>query len=166
MEAEALQALHDVADPDWLVVPKPLVRTVLANGAVLLLPWLDFAGRDQSSLGRGLALLHQASMRTSEGAYGWHRDGYIGAGLQVGGWRETWGAAFVELRLRQLKRLKQTALGSAELDPLLQAIAASLDQHGADLVHGDLWSGNAGCLGWPWQPLTACWWADVRWTSP
>ena len=167
VEAEALQALHDVADPDWLVVPKPLARTVLANGAVLLLPWLDFAGRDQSSLGRGLALLHQASMRTSEGAYGWHRDGYIGAGLQVGGWRENWGAAFVELRLRpQLKSLKQTALGSAELDPLLQAIAASLDGHGCSpaLVHGDLWSGNAGCLmdgrGSLYDP--ACWWADCE----
>ena len=57
VEAEALEALHAHADPDWLVVPKPLALSTLPSGAVLLLPWLELSGRDQRALGRGLALL-------------------------------------------------------------------------------------------------------------
>ena len=100
VEAEALEALHAHADPDWLVVPKPLALSTLPSGAVLLLPWLELSGRDQRALGRGLALLHQASEAASPQRFGWDRDGYIGAGPQPGGWRDGWGACFVELRLQ------------------------------------------------------------------
>ena len=96
VEAEALEALHAQADASFLVVPQPIALAALPHGAVLLLPWLDCGGNDQTALGRGLALLHQSSMASSPARFGWHRDGFIGAGHQLGGWRDDWGSAFVE----------------------------------------------------------------------
>ena len=95
VEADALEALHAHADSTLLVVPQPIALAALPHGAVLILPWLDCAGSDQTALGRGLALLHQSSMASSPARFGWHRDGFIGAGPQLGGWRDDWGSAFV-----------------------------------------------------------------------
>lgn len=166
VEAEALKALHKHADPELLVVPKPLKLAQLEAGAVMLLPWLTFGGGDQSSLGRGLALLHRSSAESAEDRYGWDRDGYIGAGPQPGGWRDSWGDAFVELRLRpQLEQgLCQWGMESALLERLLTVLARQLNQlaPAASLVHGDLWGGNADSLqdgrGTIFDP--ASWWAD------
>ncbi|WP_353616617.1 fructosamine kinase family protein [Synechococcus sp. A15-28] len=165
VEAEALEALHAQADPDWLVVPKPLALSVLPGGAVLLLPWLELSGSDQRALGHGLALLHRASEAASPQRFGWDRDGYIGAGPQPGGWRDEWGACFVELRLRpQLALAGDLSLPGDWLDQLLTGLRQGLDDHAPSpaLVHGDLWGGNAGVLmdgrGALYDP--ASWWAD------
>ena len=165
VEAEALEALHAHADPDWLVVPKPLALSALPSGAVLLLPWLELSGRDQRALGRGLALLHQASEAASPQRFGWDRDGYIGAGPQPGGWRDGWGACFVELRLRpQLALARALSLSGEWLDRLLTGLRQRREGHAPSpaLVHGDLWGGNAGALndgrGALYDP--ASWWAD------
>ena len=165
VEAEALEALHAQADASFLVVPQPIALAALPHGVVLLLPWLDCGGSDQTSLGRGLALLHQASMASSPGRFGWHRDGFIGAGPQPGGWRDDWGLAFVELRLRpQLEALDGLKQDSTDLNPLLLRLAEHLNEHQPRpaLVHGDLWGGNAASLrdgrGSIFDP--ASWWAD------
>ena len=165
VEAEALAALHDHADEALLLVPRPLALTCLSSGAVLLLPWMDLRGSDQQTLGRGLALLHRHSSGVSPGRFGWDRDGFIGAGPQPGGWRESWGACFVDLRLRpQLALLGDCGCPPDQLNRLLRALEAKLDDHGAvpALVHGDLWGGNAGVLsdgrGTIFDP--AAWWAD------
>ena len=149
VEAEALAALYDHADEALLLVPRPLALTCLSSGAVLLLPWMDLRGSDQQTLGRGLALLHRHSSGVSPGRFGWDRDGFIGAGPQPGGWRESWGACFVDLRLRpQLALLGDCGCPPDQLNRLLRALEAKLDDHGAvpALVHGDLWGGNAGVL--------------------
>ena len=130
-------------------MPQPIALAALPHGAVLLLPWLDFGGSDQAALGRGLALLHQSSMASSPARFGWHRDGFIGAGPQPGGWRDDWGSAFVELRLRpQLEILDGLQLDSTDLNPLLLRLAEQLNEHQPcpALVHGDLWGGNAASL--------------------
>lgn len=165
VEAEALEALHAQADASFLVVPQPTALAALPHGAVLLLPWLDFGGNDQTALGRGLALLHQSSMASSPARFGWHRDGFIGAGPQLGGWRDNWGSAFVELRLRpQLEALDGLQQDSTDLNPLLLRLAEHLNEHQPQpaLVHGDLWGGNAASLsdgrGSIFDP--ASWWAD------
>ena len=165
VEAEALEALHAQADASFLVVPQPIALAALPHGAVLLLPWLDCAGSEQTALGRGLALLHQSSMASSPGCFGWHRDGFIGAGPQPGGWCDDWGSAFVELRLRpQLEAINGLKQDSADLNPLLLRLAEHLNEHQPRpaLVHGDLWGGNAACLsdgrGSIFDP--ASWWAD------
>ena len=165
VEVEALEALRAHADNTFLVVPQPLALAALPHGAVLLLPWLDCRGSDQAALGRGLALLHQSSMASSPARFGWHRDGFIGAGPQPGGWRGDWGSAFVELRLRpQLEALDGLNQASIDLDPLLYRLAEHLNEHQPRpaLVHGDLWGGNAASLadgrGSIFDP--ASWWAD------
>ena len=165
VEAEALVALHDHADEALLLVPRPLSLTCISGGAVLLLPWMDLQGSDQQTLGRGLALLHRHSSRASPGRFGWDRDGFIGAGPQPGGWRESWGTCFVDLRLRpQLALLGDCGCPPDQLNRLLRELEARLDDHGAEpaLVHGDLWGGNAGVLsdgrGAIFDP--AAWWAD------
>lgn len=165
VEAEALAALHDHADEALLLVPRPLALTCISGGAVLLLPWMDLKGSDQQTLGRGLALLHRHSSRVSPGRFGWARDGFIGAGPQPGGWRESWGACFVDLRLRpQLALLGDCGCPPDQLNRLLRELEVRLDDHGAvpALVHGDLWGGNAGVLadgrGTIFDP--AAWWAD------
>ena len=68
VEAEALEALHDFADPKLLVVPRPRAIAQLTHGSVLLLPWLDLGGGDQRALGRGLARLHRSSAEASPAA--------------------------------------------------------------------------------------------------
>ena len=165
VEVEALEALHAHADNTLLVVPQPMALAALPHGAVLLLPWLDCRGNDQAALGRGLALLHQSSMASSPARFGWHRDGFIGAGPQPGGWRDGWGSAFVELRLRpQLETLQGLSQDSTGLDQLLLRLAEHLNdlQPRPALVHGDLWGGNAASLvdgrGSIFDP--ASWWAD------
>ena len=165
VEAEALAALHDHADEALLLVPRPLAVTSICGAAVLLLPWMDLEGSDQQNLGRGLALLHRRSSHVSPGRFGWHRDGFIGAGPQPGGWREGWGACFVDLRLRpQLALLGDCGCPPEQLNRFLKELEARLDDHNPEpsLVHGDLWGGNAGVIsdgrGAIFDPAT--WWAD------
>lgn len=165
VEAEALEALHLYADADLLVVPRPLALLATQDAAVLLLPWLDLGGVDQTSLGRGLALLHQRSAQASTGGFGWGRDGYIGAGPQPGGWRASWGTCFVELRLKpQLELAVERGLISAGTDQLMQRLEDLLNglEVKPSLVHGDLWGGNAGVLqdGRATIYDPASWWAD------
>ncbi len=165
VEADALEALHAHADSNLLVVPQPIALTALPHGAALILPWLDCGGSDQTALGRGLALLHDSSMASSPARFGWHRDGFIGAGPQPGGWRDDWGSAFVQLRLRpQLQALEGFHHDSTDLEQLLHRITEHLNEHQPRpaLVHGDLWGGNAASLtdgrGSIFDP--ASWWAD------
>ena len=154
-------------DSDVLVVPQPLSLVQLPHGAVLLLPWLPLGGGDQQSLGRGLALLHQASREQNPQLFGWHRDGYIGAGPQPGGWRMRWGDAFADLRLRpQLKLCNRLGMSLAEEEAFLEGVADRLNRREVipTLVHGDLWGGNASSLidgrGSVYDP--ASWWADAE----
>lgn len=167
VEADALTALGQYSDSDVLVVPQPLSLVQLPHGAVLLLPWLPLGGGDQQFLGRGLALLHQASREQNPQRFGWHRDGYIGAGAQPGGWRMRWGDAFADLRLRpQLKLCNRLGMSPAEEEAFLNGVADRLNQREVipTLVHGDLWGGNASSLmdgrGTVYDP--ASWWADAE----
>ena len=167
VEAEALTALGQYADSDVLVVPQPLSLVQLPHGAVLLLPWLSLGEGDQQSLGRGLALLHQASREQNPQCFGWHRDGYIGVGPQSGGWRMRWGDAFADLRLRpQLKLCNRLGMSPAEVETCLKGVADRLNRRDVipTLVHGDLWGGNASSLidgrGSIYDP--ASWWADAE----
>jgi fructosamine-3-kinase len=81
--------------------------------------------------------------------FGWDRDNWIGSGPQPNGWGDHWGCFFAERRLvPQLERLAlrgEPLRGAVEL---LERVPAWLENHGAEpcLVHGDLWSGNAGLL--------------------
>ena len=151
-EAEGLKALAPWAQPP-LQLPQPLALGVSAGQAVLLLSWLELLPSGGSPgewrrLGGALAALHRASS-TEARSFGFPSDNYIGGTLQPNGWLDHWGRFFVERRLApQLALAAQRGLALAQGQALLDRAAELLDGHGcgAALVHGDLWSGNAGLL--------------------
>jgi fructosamine-3-kinase len=74
--------------------------------------------------------------------FGWPRDNYIGATPQANAWCDDWAEFWRERRLRpQLEqaRSKGFDLGKIALEDLLIK-----HQPEPALLHGDLWSGNAG----------------------
>jgi len=139
------------------------VRTpaVLAHGregsvAWLAIEWLPLSPpRDAgAALGRALAALHRMpAPPASAGRYGWHVDNFIGATPQANGWCDRWIDFWRDRRLRpQLARA--AANGHDEGlqrsgERLVAALPALLRDHQPvpSLVHGDLWSGNAGSVG-------------------
>ncbi len=90
---------------------------------------------DWAALGRMLATLH----RQSGPRFGWHRDNWIGRSPQANAWADDWNEFWWTRRLEpQLRRAGLAA------DFLRNALR---DHRPApSLLHGDLWSGNAGFI--------------------
>jgi fructosamine-3-kinase len=159
-EADGLAALAAAADPPRLEVPTPRAIGVVEGQAVLVLPWLELGGGRSPAgwraLGSALAALHRRSLEgpLAEGdrgaaSFGWRRDNVIGSAPQPNGWLDHWGVFFTERRLRpQLERLARGGVAPHAADELLERVPLWLADHRppACLVHGDLWSGNAGLL--------------------
>jgi fructosamine-3-kinase len=102
----------------------------------------------QALIGRGLAELHRT---TACDRFGFAHDNYIGASKQPNGWSDEWIQFWRERRL--LWQLDLFAPRTDRADPLLRLgyrLAERLDERLAQerepavLLHGDLWSGNAG----------------------
>ena len=83
-------------------------------------------------MGRMLAKLH----RVTGPRFGWHRDNWIGLSPQQNGWCDDWAEFFWERRIRP----------QAERAGLQVSRGGLLENHKPQpsLLHGDLWSGNAG----------------------
>ncbi len=165
VEAKGLKALKKWTNNSLITVPEPLLVEELSGTAVLLLPWLELSGDDQTALGQGLALMHQKSAKHNPEKFGWEEDGYIGKGIQPGGWLANWGEYFVNMRLiPQLKIASKWGLRIEDYQEILIALPSFLNEHqpSPSIVHGDLWGGNAAILqdgrGVLIDP--AAWWAD------
>ncbi|MEX0587996.1 MAG: fructosamine kinase family protein [Cyanobium sp.] len=170
-EAQGLRALAAHA-PEGLVIPEPLAWGVAGDQAALLLPWLSLTGGGSAAegswfqLGQGLAGLHRSSAACAqEQGYGWAVDNFIGSAPQRNGWRPDWGAFFAECRLAP--QLAWAASRGAPLQGaqiLLERVPEWLFEHHVQpvLVHGDLWSGNAGLLADGRTAMfdPACHWGD------
>jgi fructosamine-3-kinase len=147
LEAEAA-GLAELAACGAMRVPRALATGREGVHAFLVLEWLDFgAGGHDAALGRALAALH----RHTAPRFGWHRDNTIGTTPQHNGWCDDWCTFFGERRLApQAARVADG--GHAELAAavrrLIAALPALLAGHAPrpSLLHGDLWSGNAGAL--------------------
>jgi fructosamine-3-kinase len=151
-EADGLRAL---AATGAIRVPAILAEAVAVDDAHLVLEWLDLtAPTEPVALGRALAALHGATApRGPRGQrFGWHRDNFIGATLQINDWADDWTAFFRDARLvPQLERAHRNGYrGDLERDGvrLLSRLSDLLRDHAPSpsLVHGDLWQGNAGTL--------------------
>ena len=153
-EAAGLRALAAAAAGTGLTLPAPLALGELDGQALLVLPWLELGGRGSAQawerLGAALARMHRASTALNGGrGYGFEADNFIGASPQANGWLADWGRFFVERRLEpQLAWLRSRGVRLTGSAALLERVPRWLGQHGAEpvLVHGDLWSGNAGLL--------------------
>ena len=134
-EADGLEALRAAG----VAAPAPLSHGVSGNHAYLLLEFLELrAGGDFAALGRMLAGAH----RKAGPRFGWQRANYIGTTPQANGWCDSWARFWLEQRMRPQIALAKRNGFDLEGPPL-----ALLKNHHPQpsLLHGDLWSGNAGC---------------------
>jgi fructosamine-3-kinase len=135
-EADGLAALRTTG----MRAPEPLGHGVAAERAYLLLEYLDLSGKkDFAALGRMLAAGH----RKSGPRFGWQRDNYIGSTPQQNGWCNDWGRFWLERRIRpQLEAAKRNGFAL----PLPGSSVLERHKPAPSLLHGDLWSGNAGFI--------------------
>lgn len=146
-EAEA-QALAELAAVGTIRVPQALAHGSAAGRSYLVLEALPFGSPQTGSweaMGQQLARLH----RTSAERHGWHRDNVIGSTPQQNAWTDSWPEFFRERRLAyQLRLAHKNGFRFAKCDTLLAEVDGLLEGHcpAPSLLHGDLWSGNAGFL--------------------
>ena len=131
-EADGLSALRATG----LRAPEPLGHGSEDGQSYLLLEYLELQRQgDFAALGRMLAQAH----RKPGPRFGWARDNYIGSTPQQNGWCEDWTEFWCERRVRPQMEM-------AGIKSELAAVARLLEKHRPQpsLLHGDLWSGNAG----------------------
>jgi protein-ribulosamine 3-kinase len=130
-EVDGLEALRA-----HIRVPGVLDHGAKGGKAYIRLEFLGLqASADWKAMGRMLASLH----RHTGPRFGWHRDNYIGLAPQKNGWCDDWREFWRERRMRP-----QVEMAGLNID--LEAVAGLLENHRPQpsLLHGDLWSGNAG----------------------
>jgi protein-ribulosamine 3-kinase len=134
-EAEGLEALRP-----HIRVPQVLDRGIRDGKAFIVLERLDLrGGGDFAELGRMLAKLH----RETAPRFGWARANYIGVGLQPNGWCDDWAEFWVARRLEpQISLARDQGFDFAM--PSMRLLESY--QPRPSLLHGDLWSGNAGFI--------------------
>ena len=132
-EADGLDALRP-----HIRVPQVLDRGIKNRKAFILLEHLDLRrSGDYAALGRMLAGLH----RQTGPRFGWARDNYIGLAPQQNGWCDDWAEFWREKRM--LPQLELARKNGFQLEaPSCRVLESHRPQ--PSLLHGDLWSGNAG----------------------
>ena len=131
-EADGLDALRP-----HIRVPRVLERGLRSGKAFILLEPLDLRPGDYAALGRALATLHHQSGPR----FGWARDNYIGLSPQQNGWCDDWLEFWVTRRMEpQISWAREKGF-DVSMPPM-----RLLEKHKPQpaLLHGDLWSGNAG----------------------
>ena len=130
-----------------------------------MLEYLEMRGNgDYAALGRTLALVHSVQGEF----FGWRRDNYIGSTPQPNRRSPSWSDFWRDARLRpQLELGRKNKLDTGLLtkgERLIEALPRLLSGHAPapSLLHGDLWSGNAGFLagGTPILFDPAAYWGD------
>jgi fructosamine-3-kinase len=149
MFAAEAEGLTEIAGSHTVRVPLPVCHGANAQASWLALEHLELLpGEDRSmaQLGRNLARMH----RVTGARYGWHRDNTIGATPQVNTRSGDWIAFWREHRLGYQLKLAAARGHSGRLVANGERLLGTLPSffHGytppPSLLHGDLWSGNAG----------------------
>jgi protein-ribulosamine 3-kinase len=133
-EADGLRALRDVG----LRAPEPLAHGVVGTYAYLLLEFLELASRGEfAALGGMLGNAH----RRPASRFGWARDNYIGLTTQKNAWCGDWAEFWMTRRLEP-----QVSMARGKGFDVAMPSMHLLKNHKPkpSLLHGDLWSGNAG----------------------
>jgi fructosamine-3-kinase len=163
-EKYCLQSLRKHNNKENLVIPEVIAYKNIKNIEILLIEWIDMHNFDQKKLGKGLGELHLKSAESNPKMFGFPVEGFIGTTDQKKGFEDNWIDCFLKLRIiPQLLILKST-LDKEIINKVKEKIKSELLNHKPInvLVHGDLWSGNAGMdksgKGVIFDP--ASWWAD------
>ena len=164
-EKYCLQNLRKYINQENLVIPEVIAYKNIKNIEILLIEWIDMHNFDQKKLGKGLGELHLKSAESNPKMFGFPVEGFIGTTDQKKGLEDNWIDCFLNLRIiPQLLILKSTILDKEIINKVKEKIKSELLNHKPinALVHGDLWSGNAGMdksgKGVIFDP--ASWWAD------
>jgi fructosamine-3-kinase len=145
-EAEAL-GLTAMADTQSIAIPEVICWGKTEQHSYLVLAHLDLGGTGSTAswhqMGTELAGMHRWA---GSERFGWQRPNRIGSTPQINPWSQSWPDFFGEHRLGyQLQLAGRGVFPRAQqlLDCLPQLLS---HQPQPALVHGDLWSGNAGFL--------------------
>jgi len=164
-EKYCLQNLRKYINQENLVIPEVIAYKNIKNIEILLIEWIDMHNFDQKKLGKGLGELHLKSAESNPKMFGFPVEGFIGTTDQQKGLEDNWIDCFLNLRIiPQLLSLKSRNLDKEIINKVIEKIKSELLNHKPinTLVHGDLWSGNAGMdkngKGVIFDP--ASWWAD------
>ena len=164
-EKYCLQNLRKYINQENLVIPEVIAYKNIKNIEILLIEWIDMHNFDQKKLGKGLGELHLKSAESNPKMFGFPVEGFIGTTDQKKGLEDNWIDCFLNLRIMpQLLSLKSRILDKEIINKVKEKIKSELLNHKPinALVHGDLWSGNAGMdkngKGVIFDP--ASWWAD------
>ena len=164
-EKYCLQHLRKYINQENLVMPEVIAYKNIKNIEILLIEWIDMHNFDQKKLGKGLGELHLKSAESNPKMFGFPVEGFIGTTDQKKGLEDNWIDCFLNLRIiPQLLSLKSRILDEEIINKVKEKIQSELLNHKPinALVHGDLWSGNAGIdkngKGVIFDP--ASWWAD------
>ena len=164
-EKYCLQNLRKYINQENLVIPEVIAYKNIKNIEILLIEWIDMHNFDQKKLGKGLGELHLKSAESNPKMFGFPVEGFIGTTNQKKGFKDNWIDCFLNLRIiPQLLILESTILDKEIINKVKEKIKSELVNHKPinALVHGDLWSGNAGMdksgKGVIFDP--ASWWAD------
>ncbi len=164
-EKYCLQIMRKYINEENLVIPEVIAYKNIKNIEILLIEWIDMHNFDQKKLGKGLGELHLKSAESNPKMFGFPVEGFIGTTDQKKGLEDNWIDCFLNLRIiPQLLSLKSRISDKEIIDKVKEKIKSELLNHKPinALVHGDLWSGNAGMdkngKGVMFDP--ASWWAD------
>lgn len=141
-EAEAL-GLKQIHETGTMRVPRPICWGV-GKSSYLVLEWLSLGGAGPwEQMGERLAAMHQT---TIDSGFGWHRSNTIGSTPQHNPWTADWGEFFTHYRLGFQLQLAKGKLNPDACNHLLAVAPRFFNGYRPRpaLVHGDLWSGNAG----------------------
>ncbi|WP_066118339.1 fructosamine kinase family protein [Geminocystis sp. NIES-3709] len=145
-KAESI-ALEEMYNTNTIVVPKPICYGISGNNSYLVLEYINLGRGDSRSwplMGQKLALLHQVKI---EKPFGWYINNTIGSTSQINDWKDSWADFFAEKRIGYQLILGNRRGGNFKnSQEIIEKVRESLFNHHPkpSLVHGDLWSGNAG----------------------
>ena len=164
-EKYCLQNLRKYINQENLVIPEVIAYKNIKNIEILLIEWIDMHNFDQKKLGKGLGELHLKSAESNPKMFGFPVEGFIGTTDQKKGLEDNWIDCFLNLRIiPQLLILESSTIDKEIINKVKEKIKSEFRNHKPinALVHGDLWSGNAGMnksgKGVIFDP--ASWWAD------
>lgn len=140
--------LKAMAATGTLRVPRPLLHGTVDNKSYLVLEFLPLTGGSPEAwhrMGAQLAAMHRHL--SPHGQFGFAADNFIGSTPQKNSWTASWPDFWREHRLGfQLRLAAEKGLSFPGSERLLAHVESFFQDYSPapSLLHGDLWSGNAG----------------------